>query len=76
MRDCLCCEPYLKQAFASSRNLAATQGLDPGKAILGPPNASLVPATRREAQRERRPRTRGQNAGRYPCCKLAKTDPR
>jgi hypothetical protein len=41
MRDCLCCEPYLKQAFASSRNLAATQGLDPGKAILGPPNASL-----------------------------------
>jgi hypothetical protein len=33
MRDCLCCEPYLKQAFASTRNLAAGQGPDPEKAI-------------------------------------------
>ena len=33
MRDCLCFELHLKQAFAASRKLAAMQGPDPEKAI-------------------------------------------
>jgi hypothetical protein len=33
MRDCLCFELHLKQAFAASRKLRAMQGPDPEKAI-------------------------------------------
>jgi hypothetical protein len=47
MRDCLCFELHLKQAFAASRKLAAMQGPDPEKAIAeiersGVPNAPPI----------------------------------
>jgi hypothetical protein len=47
MRDCLCFELHLKQAFAASRKLTAMQSPDPQKAIAeiersGPPDAPPI----------------------------------